>query len=65
MTFKLIYPEKRIKPQIVQDHTIIGWFQDAVANGEIDTSSYDPNTKDVHEMANALADSGLITLAKG
>lgn len=54
--FYIVYPERRYV-RASQIHT---WYDDAVANGEIDQCYL--NAKTHNEMAEALSDAGIITL---
>lgn len=52
-TFYLVYPEKKI----VTATKIMGWYSDAVANGECEAGALDAMT-----AAQLLEDAGLITI---
>lgn len=54
--FRLLYPERRI----VSPETIMTWYIDAIANGQIE----DLGATSAFLVAQALHEAGLITLAK-
>ena len=56
--FQIIWPERRS----VSTSQIEGWYDDAVANGEIDDDYLDAETVD--RKAAALDDAGIITLGR-
>lgn len=59
--FELLWPENKV----VSEDTIIGWFFDAIKNDELDIDCIAFNDiKTPQEMAYALHNAGLITLAK-
>lgn len=57
MRIKLVYPEKRV----VSDTTILGWYRDAVDNGEIPEAEYELG---LIEAAQELEDIGHITIGE-
>ena len=56
--FKIIYPEARV----VDGAQIIRWYQDAVANGEVENYGLTPAPE---TAATLLHEAGLITLVFG
>jgi len=57
---RIIYPEKRE----VKNSQILGWYNDAVENGEVKGTVNDERI-DVETAALALEDAGIITLEAG
>ena len=60
MKIRILYPEVKE----VTAEQIIGWYQDAVENGEV-TGTLNDERIDVETAALALEDAGLITLVAG
>lgn len=58
-TYHILYPENRI----VSAEKIVGWYQDAVSDGECEAIEGDP-TLNVRLCALALDDAGLISLGR-
>lgn len=56
MSIRIIYPEVRI----VDDEEIISWYNDAVANNQIDAE----DNLTVYDMAMVLEDIGHITMGR-
>jgi len=59
-TFHILYPDNRV----VSADKILGWFNDACENGEIDGVE-NPQGANPHFAAKMLDQAGLITLARG
>jgi hypothetical protein len=55
----ILWPEKRFVPKNI----IRQWYEDAVANGEVDPLT-PPLNDDMHAQAKVLASEGIITLRK-
>jgi hypothetical protein len=60
MNIRLTYPDKREVPAA----KILGWYHDAVENGEVEGTTDDEHIT-VEAAALALEDAGLISLAGG
>ncbi len=58
-TYHILYPDNRN----VSAEKIVGWYNDAVSNGEVDAIDGDP-TLNVREAALALDDAGIISLGR-
>jgi hypothetical protein len=57
MAFSILYPERRV----VDSETILTWYQDALANGEVE-DDFPTSPTDPHWAALLLHEAGLITL---